>query len=173
MPKRPRAVSPAAATSIAAATAKRVLQYWLIKSEPDVFSIADLKSKKVEGWDGVRNYQARNNMKKMKVGDVAFFYHSNAKPSGIVGLCTITREAYPDESAWNPKAKYFDPKASPENPIWSKVDVSYLKTLPRMITLDELKSNPKFSQLTLVRSSRLSVQPVTEKEFNDILSLVE
>jgi predicted RNA-binding protein with PUA-like domain len=112
-------------------------------------------------------------MMKMKVGDVAFFYHSNAKPSGIVGLCTVTREAYPDESACDPKAKYFDPKASPEKPIWCKVDVSYSRTLPRMITLDELKSNPKFSEMTLVRTSRLSVQPVTEKQFNDILKLVE
>ncbi|MFM8414304.1 MAG: EVE domain-containing protein [Planctomycetota bacterium] len=117
------------------------MQYWLIKSEPDTFSIQDLARapRKTTGWEGVRNYQARNFLRAMKKGDLTIFYHSNAEPPAAVGVARVVREAYPDDTAWNPKSPYHDPKASPANPLWSMVDVQLVEIFPRAIPLDELR----------------------------------
>ena len=148
------------------------MNYWLMKSEPDVFGIHHLKEVGVEPWDGVRNYQARNMMRDdMEKGDIVFFYHSNCAEPGIVGLMTVHREGYPDDTAWDKKSKYYDAKASPENPRWSRVDVKYKKTFKRTISLAELKADPALSDFKLVqKGSRLSIMPVSEQEYLHILN---
>jgi predicted RNA-binding protein with PUA-like domain len=152
------------------------MNYWLMKSEPDVFGIDDLASrpKKTEHWDGVRNYQARNMMRdEMKKGDQAFFYHSNCKEPGIVGIVTVARGGYPDFTAWDPSSKYYDPKSSEQNPRWFMVDVRFKRKLKRVITLEELKGHSEALEgLPLLRrGNRLSVMPVTEAQWDYILSL--
>jgi predicted RNA-binding protein with PUA-like domain len=151
------------------------MKYWLMKSEPDVFGIADLERRpnKTEPWDGVRNYQVRNMMRdEMKKGDLAFFYHSNCKEPGIAGIMKIVREAHPDHTAFDSKEKYFDPKSDPQNPRWYMVDVQHVRTLKRVITLNELKSQRELSDLPLVRrGNRLSVMPISKAHWNLILSL--
>ncbi len=150
-------------------------RYWLMKSEPNAFSIDDLaqRPQQTEPWDGVRNYQARNMMRDdMKVGDRVFFYHSNCDEPGIVGLARIEREAYPDPTAFDPDHKHYDPKSRPEQPTWFMVDVRLERKLARTITLTELKQRPELDQLALVRrGNRLSVMPVSESEWHHILSL--
>jgi predicted RNA-binding protein with PUA-like domain len=146
-------------------------RHWLMKSEPDVFSIDALKRKGVSGWDGVRNYQARNFMKDMRVGDRVLFYHSNADPSGVAGLAAVARTAYPDPTQFDPKSDYYDPKAAPERPIWFQVDVRFVKVLPRLLSLDELRGVPALSDMALFRRSRLSVQPVTGAQYKTIVAL--
>jgi predicted RNA-binding protein with PUA-like domain len=149
------------------------MKYWLMKSEPDTFSIDDLKRKKREAWDGVRNYQARNFMRDdMRVGDGVFFYHSNCAEPGIAGLAEVASDAYPDPSQFDPKSKYFDSASSRDNPRWMLVDVKYVKKLKRVITLDELKNHPKLEGMTLLRKgNRLSVMPVDAAEWKYILGL--
>jgi predicted RNA-binding protein with PUA-like domain len=149
------------------------MQYWLMKSEPDVFGIDHLKDVKVEPWDGVRNYQARNMMRdQMKKGDMIFFYHSNCDEPGIVGLMTVAKEGYPDHTAFDPNAKYYDPKSDPDNPRWYMVDVRYKRKLKRNIPLSELKQYPELEDMALVRKgNRLSIMPVTEDQWNFIMSL--
>ncbi|MFM8415672.1 MAG: EVE domain-containing protein [Planctomycetota bacterium] len=150
------------------------MQYWLIKSEPDTFSIQDLARapRKTTGWEGVRNYQARNFLRAMKKGDLAIFYHSNAEPPAAVGVARVVREAYPDDTAWNPKSPYHDPKASPANPLWSRVDVQLLEIFARAIPLDELRQVKALAGMELLRrGSRLSVTPVTAAEFRTIEKL--
>ncbi len=156
------------------------MRYWLMKSEPDEFGISDLKKrpKKTEPWDGVRNYQARNFMRDdMKKGDKVFFYHSNCKEPGIVGIATISREAYPDPTAFDPKDTHYDPKSDPDNPRWFLVEVKFERELKRSITLKEIKdqadTNPdKFEGLPLIqRGNRLSVMPVSAAHWKSILSL--
>lgn len=151
------------------------MQYWLLKSEPDVFGIDHLKRQpnKTDHWDGVRNYQARNMMRdQMKKGDLAFFYHSNCDQPGIVGIITIHKEGYPDHTAFDSKQKYYDPKSDPENPRWFMVDVRYKRKLKRVLTLSELKSYQELQQMPLVRKgNRLSIMPVTKQEWDFILSL--
>ena len=152
------------------------MNHWLIKSEPDVFSIRDLAQAqgRTTHWEGVRNYQARNFLRAMKRGDRCLFYHSNAAPPGVAGVVEVVREAYPDPAAWNPKSDYHDPKASPENPIWSMVDVRLVTALAREIPLDELRSVKALAGMELLRrGSRLSVQPVTAAEFHTILALAD
>ena len=147
---------------------------WLIKSEPTVFSIQDLaKAKgKTTSWEGVRNYQARNFLRGMKKGDRCLFYHSNASPPGVAGLVEVVRAAYPDATAWDKKSKYFDAKASPDNPVWSIVDVKLVAIFPREVPLDELRSVKSLAGMDLLRrGSRLSVTPVTPAEFRTILKL--
>jgi predicted RNA-binding protein with PUA-like domain len=151
------------------------MNYWLFKSEPETFSIDHLKKmpKQTEHWDGVRNYQVRNMLRdEIKVGDLAFFYHSNANPSGIVGIIEIVKEGYPDFNAWNLESEYFDSKSTPENPRWYMVDVRFVKKFKRMITLTELKQNKSLHNMQVVKTgSRLSITPVTAKEWNVILTL--
>jgi len=145
------------------------MNYWLMKSEPDVFSIDDLKKKGVSGWDGVRNYQARNYMRQMKIGDLVFFYHSNAKPPAIVGIMTVVREAYPDPTQFDPKSDYFDSRSPTDNPRWSQVDVRYQETFARALSLDDLRGMPILSKMVLLHRGRLSVQPVMVGEWEAIV----
>ena len=151
------------------------MKYWLLKSEPDVFSLEDLKNcpNQTEPWDGIRNYQARNLMRdEMKVGDQAFFYHSRQAEPAIVGTVRVVREAYPDHTSWDPSSKYFDEKSSPENPRWQMVDVQFESEFSRPVTLKELQSVPELKEMFLLRKGmRLSVQPVTEAEFQLILAI--
>ncbi len=150
------------------------MAYWLMKSEPDVYSIDHLERDGREPWDGIRNYQARNFMRDdMKVGDKAFFYHSNAKEVGIVGTMTIASEPYDDPTQFNKKSKYFDPKSSKDKPRWQLVDVEFESKFPRVVTLAELKANPKLADMRLVqKGNRLSIMPVTRKEWDTILKMV-
>lgn len=149
-------------------------RYWLVKSEPDCFSIDDLarSPKQTTCWDGVRNYQARNFMKAMKRGERVLFYHSSTEPMAIVGVAIVAREAYPDSTALDRKSDHFDPNSSPENPIWEMVDLKLDKIFAEPITLAALRSVPALAKMELLRKgSRLSVQPVTEKEFETILKM--
>jgi predicted RNA-binding protein with PUA-like domain len=151
------------------------MNHWLIKSEPDVFSIRDLAKAKRQTthWEGVRNYQARNFLRAMQAGDRALYYHSNATPSAVAGIVEIVRTAYPDPTAWDPKSDYHDPRASPENPVWSMVDVKLVEMFPREIPLDELRTVKSLAGMELLRrGSRLSVQPVTAAQFRVIETLV-
>jgi predicted RNA-binding protein with PUA-like domain len=150
------------------------MQYWLIKSEPETFSIQDLARapRKTTSWEGVRNYQARNFLRAMKRGDLAIYYHSNAEPPAAVGIARIVREAYPDPTAWDPESGYHDPKASPANPLWSMVDVQLVEIFPREIPLEELRGVKALAGMELLRrGSRLSVTPVTAAEFRTIEKL--
>jgi len=151
------------------------MNYWLMKSEPDVFGINDLYSKpnRTEHWDGVRNYQARNMMRDaMKLGDKVFFYHSNCDQPGIVGIMEVVKEGYPDFTAFDPDDSHFDPKSDPAQPRWIMVDVKYVRTLSRTITLKELKSLPELTGMVLLRrGNRLSIMPVSEEEWRYINSL--
>lgn len=153
------------------------MKYWLFKSEPEEFSIDDLKKKrsKTEHWDGVRNYQARNFMRDdMKTGDLGFFYHSNCDVPGIVGIVEVAREGYVDHTAFDPDDKHFDPKSNPDKPRWFMVDVKFVERFPDTISLQELKKNPELSGMRLVqKGNRLSVMPVEKKEWNAILKMVK
>ncbi|MFW6209897.1 MAG: EVE domain-containing protein [Patescibacteria group bacterium] len=150
------------------------MQYWLMKSEPDEYSIADLARDTVEMWDGVRNYQVRNMMRdEMQVGDQALFYHSNAgAETGVVGVMKIARTAYPDPTQFDPQDPHYDPKSSPEQPRWLCVDVRYHSTLPRVVTLSEIKADHHFAELPLVqRGNRLSVMPIKRVHFDRLVRL--
>lgn len=146
-----------------------------MKTEPDVFSIADLVSRpnQTELWDGVRNYQARNFMTNdMKVGDLILFYHSNAEPSGIAGTAEVVAPAQPDASAWDPASEYFDPKSSPENPRWFCVAVGRPRPFKKFVALDELKQHKALQNMLVLRKGqRLSIQPVEPEEFEYIVAL--
>jgi hypothetical protein len=148
---------------------------WLMKSEPDVFSFFDLEKKtgQTEQWDGVRNYQARNFMQKeMKVGDKVLFYHSNANPSGIVGLAEVVEEAKPDFTALDPNSEYFDPKATKENPRWYAVTVGKPQKFPKFISLSEMREHEPLQNMLLLRKGqRLSILPVSLNEYSFILQL--
>ena len=151
------------------------MQYWLMKSEPDTFGIDDLAARKnaTEHWDGVRNYQARNFMRdRMKVGDQILFYHSACKTPGVAGVARVVREAYPDHTARNPESKYYDPKASDDDPRWYMVDVQFERKLSRLITLKELKGNPALDGMALLKKgSRLSIMPVEEAHWQAVLAM--
>ncbi len=150
------------------------MSYWLVKSEPGTFSIDDLERKVVEHWDGVRNYMARNNLMAMKVGDLALFHHSSADPPGVAGICVVVREAYPDHTQFDPESKYFDPKATPENPRWFMPDVKFVRKFPRYVPIRQMRETPGLQDMALVqRGQRLSVQPVTEKEWQIVCDLGE
>jgi len=149
------------------------MQYWLMKSEPDTYSIDDLQSFGVDHWDGIRNYQVRNFFRdQMQVGEQAFFYHSNCKEPGIVGTMEIVSKAYPDHTAFDPSEKYFDSKSDPENPRWLMVDVRYIRHLNRMITLAELRQQKQIADMKLLqRGNRLSVLPLSKMEWQYILEM--
>jgi len=150
------------------------MNYWLMKSEPTVFGIDDLARRpgKRDFWDGVRNYQARNSLREMKKGDLAFFYHSNADETGIAGIVKIVGEATPDPTAFDPKDHHYDPKSNPDKPAWYGVDVKFERKLKRVITLAELKSRRELKTMKLLQpGSRLSVMPVEKKHWDAILKL--
>ena len=144
---------------------------WLMKSEPDVFSIDDLSRRKTGGWDGVRNYEARNFMRSMKVGDKVLFYHSNAAPSGVAGTAEVCREAYPDPTQFDPKSGYHEPRATKEAPVWFQVDLRFVSKFPRLVPLDELRGTPALADMALFKRSRLSIVPVTPLQWKVISGL--
>jgi len=148
-------------------------KYWLMKSEPGSYSIDDLVKDKKTHWDGVRNYQARNFMRDdMKKGDQVLFYHSNANPTAVVGVCEIVKEGYPDFTAFDPEDSHFDSKSKIDKPTWIMVDIKIIKKLKRPVTLEEIKNNSKLQDMKLVqRGNRLSVMPIEKKEFNEILKI--
>ena len=150
--------------------------YWLMKSEPNTFSIHDLEKSPTQTthWDGVRNYQARNFMRdKMKVGDAVLFYHSNIDPS-VVGTAKVVKAGYPDHTAWDTKSKYYDPKSTPDKPLWFMVDIALERVFPKPLPLPELREVPGLEDMVLLRKGmRLSVQPVTANEYRVILSLAK
>ncbi|MGD8331394.1 MAG: EVE domain-containing protein [Acidobacteriota bacterium] len=141
-------------------------QYWLMKSEPDVYSIDDLERDGSTHWEGVRNYKARNNMRAMKVGDGVLFYHSNAKPPAVVGLARVCKAAYPDKFQFDKKSKYYDAKSDPDDPRWDLVDIEFVAKLDHPVPLTDIKEDPNLLDMELVRYMRLSVQSVTKQEFD-------
>ena len=151
--------------------------FWLFKTEPDVFSIDDLASSpgKTACWEGVRNYQARNFMRdQMKKKQLGFLYHSNTKDIGIYGIIEIVKEGYPDKFAFDPDHKYFDPKSKPENPSWYMVDVRLVKKFKKPVLLKEMKDYSELRNMTLLqKGNRLSVMPVSKNEFEFIRNLAE
>jgi predicted RNA-binding protein with PUA-like domain len=143
---------------------------WLLKSEPDTFGYHDLVRNKREGWDGVRNYQARNFMREMQRGDLAIFYHSNAKPPGVAGICKIVKTAEPDPTQFDPSTHYYDPASSPDDPRWDWVTVAPVRELA-FVSLDELKQIPELTGCRLLaKGNRLSVMPITDAEFEAIVA---
>ena len=148
------------------------MAYWLMKSEPDELSIEGLGRLGETRWDGVRNYQARNFLRAMSVGDTFFFYHSSCPQPGIAGIARITRAAYPDPTALDPESPYHDPKATAEKNPWSAVDVAHVQTLPKVLELGWLKQQAALAELPLVqKGSRLSVMPVTSEQWAAIVAL--
>jgi predicted RNA-binding protein with PUA-like domain len=147
-------------------------QYWLLKSEPDSFSIDDLERVGVTSWDGVRNYQARNYLREQRKGDRVLFYHSSCAEPGVVGIAEIARTAYPDDTAFDPNDKHFDPKSNPADPTWFMTDVKFVRKLPRVISLHELQSRPELEGLLVTRKgNRLSVTPLSKEHFDFIVKL--
>ena len=147
--------------------------YWLVKSEPSAYSFADLISEEnmTAEWDGVRNYTARNNMQKMKVGDQVLFYHSMIVPPQVVGTTVVVREAYPDDTAWDPDSDHPDPKSTPENPIWFMVDIKGEAYLNKPVTLKEIKSTLGLEECSLFKRPRISIHPITKSEWEIIIGL--
>ena len=147
--------------------------YWLVKSEPGAYSYADLQGEEDETaeWDGVRNYQARNNMQKMKVGDRVLYYHSNAKPNAVVGTAVVVKEAYPDDTAWDPSSEHPDPKSTPDKPVWFMVDLKADTEFSRDVSLQEIRDTPGLQDMVLVNNSRLSVQPVAKAEWEIVVGM--
>jgi predicted RNA-binding protein with PUA-like domain len=144
-------------------------QYWLLKSEPDVYSIDDLARDRRCGWEGVRNYQARNHLRSMKIGDLAFFHHSSATPPGIAGIARVSREAYADPTQFDRKSDYYDAKSDPGEPRWSTVDLEFVRRFDRLLPMDELRGMNELRDMALLqRGQRLSVQPVTSGEWRAI-----
>ncbi len=150
------------------------MNYWLMKSEPDVFSIDNLKQVRVEPWDGIRNYQARNFMRDdMRIGDQAFFYHSNCDEPGIVGIMKVASKPYPDHTQFEPDSRYHDPKSDPDNPRWILVDVRFVRKLKRTVTLAEMRQEPELEGMRLLmRGNRLSVMPVDKPHWDHILGML-
>jgi predicted RNA-binding protein with PUA-like domain len=146
--------------------------YWLIKSEPEVFSIEALRKAGKTHWEGVRNYQARNHLRAMKLGDLVLYYHSNADPPGVAGVARVCREAYPDDAQFDPESAYHDPQSPPDDPRWSMVDVEFVEVLPAFVSLDALKEDETLDgMLVRKRGMRLSVQPVEAAHFKRVLKL--
>lgn len=151
------------------------MNYWLMKSEPETYSIDDLKKQVIGPWEGVRNYQARNHMRDdMRVGDKVLFYHSSCDPAGVAGLATICKTSYPDPTALDPKSPYFDPKASKDNPRWFMVDVKFASKFKDVVTLHAMKANPKLSGMLVTKpGQRLSIQPVEKKHYDEVLAMAK
>ena len=153
-----------------------MVQYWLFKSEPTTFSIDDLVAspRKTTCWEGVRNYQARNFLKSMNVGDLGFFYHSNTDPPAIVGIVKVVKAAYPDAFAFDSRSRYFDPRSAPDSPRWFLVDVQFVKKFPQGLSLDQLRAIKGLEKMELLRKgSRLSIQPVRPEEWQQVLDVIQ
>ena len=149
-------------------------RYWLMKSEPSAFSIQDLRKVRnhTTSWDGVRNFQARNFMRTMKKGDRVLFYHSSADPPAVMGIAEVVKEAYPDDTAFDPKDIHYDPRSTPIKPLWDMVDIKLVRIFPSPIPLDRLRQEPGLKRMELLRKgSRLSVQPVRPEEWKIVLGL--
>ena len=150
--------------------------YWLLKSEPSAYSFADLmnEDEQTAEWDGVRNYQARNFLRDdIKEGDGVLFYHSSVDPPSVVGTAVVVRGGYPDDTAWDPDSEHPDPKSTPENPIWYMVDIKGEAELAHPVTLPQIRANPALKDISLVRRTRISVHPITAKEWSIILEMGE
>lgn len=149
------------------------MNYWLMKSEPSVYSIDDLKRDGFSGWEGVRNYQARNYMRdSMKIGDLALFYHSNSKPPGVAGICRICSKPHPDPTAFDEKSPYYDPKSKSDKPVWFMVEVEFVEKFENILPLNTIKSVSALDGLVLIKKgSRLSIQPVSLKHFDIIVKM--
>ncbi|HEY0788932.1 MAG TPA: EVE domain-containing protein [Thermoanaerobaculia bacterium] len=146
--------------------------YWLMKCEPAAYTIEALEKDRTCGWEGVRNFQARNHLRAMKKGDLAIFYASNADPSGATGVAEVVREAYPDPFALKKGHHYFDPKATPGNPIWFTVDLGFVEKFPRVVPIAELRETPGLESMAILqKGSRLSVTPLTKQEFEIVRKL--
>lgn len=147
--------------------------YWLVKTEPETFSIDDLKRDKKTAWDSVRNYQARNFLCEMEIGDLCLIYHSNAEPPGIIGLGKVSKKAFPDPFQFDKKSDYYDEKATIEKPRWFCPEISFIKKFNRLIPLSELKEIKELQNMSLLqKGSRLSVQKVSDKEYEKIISII-
>ena len=151
---------------------QRARAYWLMKSEPDVYSIDDLERDGRAEWEGVRNYQARNFMREMKRGDLVLFYHSNAKPPGVAGLAEVVGEARPDPHQFDPNSPYYDPKSKPDDPRWDLVEVGFVEKFEAPVPLAALKAEPALADMPVVRKGmRLSVMPIEKKHFQRVLKM--
>lgn len=144
------------------------MRHWLIKTEPSTYSIDNLAKDETTRWEGVRNFRARNYLREMKSGDLLLFYHSSADPPGVAGVARVAREAYPDPTQFDRKSKYYDEKSTEDSPRWWLVDVAFVEKFAALVTLPEIKAEPSLEDMVLVNNSRLSVQPVEEKEFKKI-----
>lgn len=142
--------------------------HWLVKNNPDDFSIEDLADTDTVAWVGVRNHEARNNMQEMSVGDPVLYYHSSASPSGVAGVARVATGAYPDHTAFDPDHRYHDPDSDHDDPTWYMVDLEHVETFDRLVPLSEIKEDPAFDEMPLVNRPRLSVQPVEEDHFERI-----
>lgn len=150
----------------------RARKYWLMKSEPDVYSIDDMERDGTEEWEGVRNYQARNFMREMREGDLVLFYHSNTKPPGVVGVVEVVREAHPDATQFDPKSPYYDKRVKKDEPRWDVVDVGHVETFEETVSLATLKDTAALEGMLILRKgNRLSVTPVDKKHFKAVLKL--
>jgi predicted RNA-binding protein with PUA-like domain len=149
------------------------VKYWLMKTEPEEFSITDLERKRIEPWSGVRSMFARFHMRNMTVGDPVLFYHSSCVPPGVAGLARVSKTGVVDETQFDPKSKYFDETSTREKPKWDCVEVEYVSTLPNLVQLERIRGDEALADMVLLRQGRLSVQPVSEAEYQHIVSLAE
>lgn len=161
---------PTATKKVAKNATPGARRYWLMKSEPDAFSIDDLKIKGTAPWDGVRAFMARNNMDAMRVGDLVLFYHSSCNPPGAVGIAKVAKLAYPDPSQFDPKSEYYDERSKPADPRWRMVDVTFVAKFPRMVTLESMRDDPELAEMAVVRPGRLSVQSVSPEHFAHVVA---
>jgi predicted RNA-binding protein with PUA-like domain len=150
-----------------------VTSYWLLKTEPDTYSIDDLEREGVAHWEGVRNPMAGINLRNMRVGDLALFYHSSCDPPGAAGICEVVRDPYPDHFAWDESSRYFDKRSNPDKPRWFMPDVKFVEKFERLITLKELRATPGLEDMTVVRFGRISVTPVTPGEWAIVMKLAK
>lgn len=146
------------------------MNYWLMKTEPETFGIDDLQKAGREHWDGVRNFQASANMKKMQVGDLVLIHHTGKVP-GVAGIARVVKAAYPDFTAWDKNSDYYDPRSSEDKPIWKMVDVEFVEKFKAEVPLSQIKTDPALADMVLVKAPRLSVQPVTKGQFEHIRKL--
>lgn len=149
------------------------MKYWLMKTEPEEFSIADLAKRRLEPWSGVRSMFARFHMRNMTVGDAVLFYHSSCNPPGVAGLAKVSKVGIVDETQFDPKSEYYDEKSTREKPRWDCVEVEYVRTLPNPVVLERIRGEKKLANMVLLKQGRLSVQPVEQAEYEHIVALAE